>query len=260
MIEFDINVEIEKKLLKILKNRTKKFLKYIEDNNINIENEEELQKAAEEYKEKEDKKIFGINKLLLIYTLALFIDGISKKQRDIFKRRMQTELFIKAMEEADKKIRELYINTTKRTAYHLEKYIEELRKNKEKSAIKDFEKIIKDEIIKDKWEEAKQRVEERMALSDFLNANNVLGEIQAEYVKVIFEELGIKGFVWITKHDERVREKHAWRDGKVFDLQGNLLKGTKEDDSKILPKQEWGCRCRMAIDEKVIEEVLKNVS
>ena len=99
-----------------------------------------------------------------------------------------------------------------------------------------------------------------MGYSDLLNSNNVLGEIQSEYVKVIMEELGIKGFIWITKHDERVREKHLWRHGKLFDTNGNLIKGTGKDSSRILPKQEWGCRCKMGIDEKVIEEALKDVS
>ena len=74
------------------------------------------------------------------------------------------------------------------------------------------------------------------------------------------EELGIKGFIWVTKHDDRVRAKHSWREGKLFDMNGNLLKGVGEDSAKILPKQEWGCRCRMAIDKKAIEEALNNVA
>ena len=37
MIEFDIDIKIEKMLLKILKGKTKKFLKYLEENNIDVE-------------------------------------------------------------------------------------------------------------------------------------------------------------------------------------------------------------------------------
>ena len=42
MIEFDIDIKIEKMLLKILKGKTKKFLKYLEENNIDVEDEEEM--------------------------------------------------------------------------------------------------------------------------------------------------------------------------------------------------------------------------
>lgn len=248
MIEFDIDIKIEKMLLKILKGKTKKFLKYLEENNIDVEDEEEIDKSLKKFKEKENKTIFGINKVLLAYTLALIIERISKKNREKFKNRITSELFKKSVDIADKRIKELYLSSAKRTAYYVNEVI-----RKSKTGAEDF-------VLKDKWEEAKEKVEERMGYSDLLNSNNVLGETQAEYVKIILEELGIKGFIWVTKHDDRVRAKHSWREGKLFDMNGNLLKGVGEDSAKILPKQEWGCRCRMAIDEKAIEEALNNVA
>ena len=81
MIEFDIDIKIEKMLLKILKGKTKKFMKYLEENNINVDDEEEIEKALKNFKEKENRTIFGINKVLLAYTLALIIEGISKKNK-----------------------------------------------------------------------------------------------------------------------------------------------------------------------------------
>jgi len=258
MIELDINVELEKKLIKILKNKTQKFLEFLRENDIDIEDEEEMNEAIEQYekKEKENKTIFGINKVLLAYTLALIVGNIDVKKQKKFKDKMKTKIFEQAISQADSKIRDLYINSTKRTAYFLDKYIEEIRKNKKSAKIDDFEKKIKDVVFSEKWEEAKQKIDEKMEFSNLLNTNNVLGETQAEYTKKILEELNINSFVWITKNDSRVREKHAWRNGKSFDMGGNLLQGTAEDSSKILPKQEWGCRCHMGIDEKQVEKGL----
>ena len=305
MIEFDVDIRIEKMLIKILKNKTKKFLKYIEDNNINIEDEEELIKAAEEFEEKEkkNKTIYGLNKMLLLYTLTSISNKIGKTSKERFKNRMTSEMFEEVTEKADKQTEELYKNTLKRAIYyitkhisnvrkihseilkksselsieelkkeiktsyyesfkklpeHIEKYIEKIRAEKSKFKMEEFEKRVQKDIAGNIWEEAKERVEEQMTYSDVLNTNSVLGETQAEYVKIIMEELGINSFVWITKHDSRVRAKHSWRDGKVFDMNGNLLKGSGEDTDKILPKQEWGCRCKMGVDEKTIEEVLES--
>ena len=260
MIEFDIDPKIERELLKLLKGRTKKFLKYLEDNKVDIEDHKEIEKAIKEFEEQENKKIFGINKVLLFYTLSSIFKKIDKKQQEQFKNIVDPKLFLKTILEADKKTKELYIRTSERTAYHLEKYIKNLRETKEKSSMAKFEEKIEKDIIKDKWEEAKQIVEEKMSYSDLMNSNNILGETQAEYIKIIMKELGIKSFVWITKNDNRVREKHSWRNGKMFDMNGKLIEGKGEDSTNILPKQEWGCRCKMGIDEKKIKEVLENVS
>ena len=305
MIEFDIDIEIEKKLLVILKNKTKRFLKYLENNDIDIKDEEELIKAAKECEkeEKKNKKIYGINKILLLYTLAAISKNIDKKSGVKFRERIKPEMFEKTIEEADNKIQELYKNTTKRAIYYIknyieninklqdeifrksvelstdelkkqikslysesikkmpeniDKYIERLRSDKSKFKLEEFEKMIKDDIVEVVWQEARNVVNERMKNSDILNINSVLGEIQAEYTKIIMKELGINTFIWVTKHDDRVREKHAWREGKVFNMNGKLVKGSGEDTAEILPKQEWGCRCKMGIEEKTIEEAVES--
>lgn len=130
MIEFDIDIRIEKMLIKILKNKTKKFFKYIEDNNINIENEEELIKAAEEFEEKEkkNKTIYGLNKMLLLYTLTSISNKIGKTSKERFKNKMTSEIFEEATEKADEQTEKLYKDTLKRTIYYITKHVSGVRK------------------------------------------------------------------------------------------------------------------------------------
>lgn len=260
MIEFDIDVQLEKEMLKILKGKRKRFIKYLEENNIDVENEEELKEAIEEYKEKENKKIFGINKTLLILTLSSILNNLDSENRVKFKEKIRTELFKSTLLKADKRMKSFFSESNKRTAFYLDEYIKKIRNEKSKAKMEDYEGLIKKNVDINLWEEAKKRAEERIVYSDTILAVNKLGETQAEYGGIIIEELGLKGFVWITKHDSKVREKHAWRDGKIFDRNGKLLKGVAQDSSHILPKQEWGCRCRMGLDEKEIEEALSGAA
>nr|DAS43160.1 MAG TPA: hypothetical protein [Caudoviricetes sp.] len=262
MIEFDISTDIEKKLLNILKKRTKKFLKYIEYNNIDVEDEEQLIEAAEKFKPKEDKMIFGINRLLLLYTLALIIDKLSEKHQELFKDRMKTEIFEEALKKADKKMEELLLNTPNRVVSITTNYFSKTQKgiNKEREILEELKEKFKKEVDIKKWEEAKKKIIERMSYSNLLNTVNVLGEAQAEYIKTVLKELGKNEFIWITKNDDRVREKHAWRHGRKFSLNGVLKDGIGKDHSRILPKEEWGCRCDFGINEKVIEEGLDNAA
>lgn len=55
------------------------------------------------------------------------------------------------------------------------------------------------------------------------------------------EAAGIEQAVWVTLGDERVRESHKDRDGKVFDLAKGCY--SREDDKWLLPGIDHNCRC-----------------
>ena len=256
MIEIDIDVEIEKKLIKMLGNKVDRFIEYLKKNNIDITNKDELEEAVESFekKEKENKTIYGINKVLLIYTLSLFYKKLSSEKQDKFKKKIESKDFISIIKTADKRLKQMYLDSIKRTAYVTDKYIEKIRREKQKADVREFDERIKAKAIPEVWE----YVKEKMETSNILNTVKNLGEIQAEYSKAILEILGINSFVWKTRHDGRVREKHQWRHGKVFDMNGQLIKGSAGDTDHILPKQEWGCRCIMVINENDVEGGLDN--
>ena len=175
---------------------------------------------------------------------------------------MKTEIFEKALKKADKRIEELLENTPQRFVSITAKYFSKTEKGilKEREILKELAKKFEKKVDLEKWSEAKEKVLERMGYSNLMNTVNVLGEAQAEYIKTILKELGKNEFIWITKKDNRVREKHAWRHGRKFTLDGKLKNGLGKDSSRILPKQEWGCRCDFGIDEKIIEEALDNAA
>ncbi len=55
------------------------------------------------------------------------------------------------------------------------------------------------------------------------------------------QNLGITKAIWVTSHDERVRESHRARNGKEFDVSEGLYSST--DGKTLLPGTDYQCRC-----------------
>lgn len=63
-------------------------------------------------------------------------------------------------------------------------------------------------------------------------ARNETGNIYASQLKDLWYENGIEKYRWMTMQDDKVRIEHEQKDGRIFEV---------EED--ILPGQEFGCRC-----------------
>lgn len=98
-----------------------------------------------------------------------------------------------------------------------------------------FEKLA--DIIEERYGVAQSRAE--------LIARDQVGKFNADLDRVRQQQLGITRYVWRTSQDERVRDEHAAREGKVFEWSN-----PPEDGH---PGQSIQCRCSA---ESVIEDLL----
>lgn len=73
-----------------------------------------------------------------------------------------------------------------------------------------------------------------VAQNQINNYNSVMSKTRAQ-------EVGITRARWITEGDDRVRESHADRDGKEFDLAKGLY--SSKDGLNLLPGVDFNCRC-----------------
>lgn len=64
-----------------------------------------------------------------------------------------------------------------------------------------------------------------------------------------FYEMGYKKYRWVTQKDERVRESHRRRDGKVyyissaFKLKAPFPGDVRDKSGRIIPEEVYNCRC-----------------
>lgn len=88
--------------------------------------------------------------------------------------------------------------------------------------------------------EFKDMVEKRKNHARF-TARNQIGNFNSIATKIRAQNLGITQGRWITSRDERVRESHQDRNGKVFDLDKGLYSSI--DQKYLLPGVDYQCRC-----------------
>jgi len=98
-----------------------------------------------------------------------------------------------------------------------------------------FEKLA--DIIEERYGVAQSRAE--------LIARDQVGKFNADLDRVRQQQLGITRYVWRTSQDERVRDEHAAREGKVF-----KWSDPPEDGH---PGESVMCRCSA---ESIIEDLL----
>lgn len=98
-----------------------------------------------------------------------------------------------------------------------------------------FEKLA--DIIEERYGVAQSRAE--------LIARDQVGKFNADLDRVRQQQLGITRYVWRTSQDERVRDEHAAREGKVFEWSN-----PPEDGH---PGEAVQCRCSA---ESIIEDLL----
>lgn len=89
-------------------------------------------------------------------------------------------------------------------------------------------------------------------------ARDQIGSFTGELSRIRQTQLGITRYVWRTSKDERVRDSHEEREGKVFewgrDIQEQLEEqGLKVDDVDGHPGAPFNCRCT---PEPVLEDLL----
>ena len=77
-----------------------------------------------------------------------------------------------------------------------------------------------------------KRLKEWQDRRNELIARNETGNLYAQEVKDLMIENNLEQYVWRTMKDNRVRESHAERDGKVFSINDSLL-----------PGEDFNCRC-----------------
>lgn len=74
-----------------------------------------------------------------------------------------------------------------------------------------------------------------------LLARNQLSSFNGLSTKIRQQKVGIEQAVWSTSKDERVRDAHAWRDGKTYDLDEGLY--SSKDGKWLYPGTDYLCRC-----------------
>ena len=72
-------------------------------------------------------------------------------------------------------------------------------------------------------------------------ARNQIGNFNSITTKIRAQNIGITEAVWITSKDERVRDCHKKRDGKIFKLDKGLYHAC--DGLYLLPGVDYQCRC-----------------
>ena len=72
-------------------------------------------------------------------------------------------------------------------------------------------------------------------------ARNQIANFNAVSSKIRTKKLGITKAIWRTSKDERVRQCHAVREGKEFDLSEGLYSSC--DGKSLLPGTDYQCRC-----------------
>lgn len=72
-------------------------------------------------------------------------------------------------------------------------------------------------------------------------ARNQISTFNGLSNKLRYQKLGITQAVWVTARDERVRECHKVRDGKVYDLDKGLYSSC--DGKTLFPGLDYNCRC-----------------
>lgn len=72
-------------------------------------------------------------------------------------------------------------------------------------------------------------------------ARNQINNFNSLSTKIRAQNLGITEAIWVTSRDERVRDSHAARDGKRFDLAKGCYSAT--DGKHLLPGVDYQCRC-----------------
>jgi len=83
-------------------------------------------------------------------------------------------------------------------------------------------------------------VEERKNHARFV-AQNQINNYNSIMTKTRAQEVGVSRAIWITEGDDRVRESHADRDGREFDLAKGCY--SSKDGEHLLPGVDYNCRC-----------------
>lgn len=96
-------------------------------------------------------------------------------------------------------------------------------------------------------------VEERKGQARFV-AQNQINNFNSVMTKTRAQELGVTKARWRTEQDDKVRESHADRDGKVFDLSKGCYSGI--DGKWLLPQVDYNCRCdyELILDDEETED------
>lgn len=89
-------------------------------------------------------------------------------------------------------------------------------------------------------EEFDGMVEERKGHARFV-ARNQINNYNSIMTKTRAIEVGVTKAIWRTQGDDVVRESHADRDGKEFDLNKGLY--SSKDGLHLLPQVDYNCRC-----------------
>lgn len=82
--------------------------------------------------------------------------------------------------------------------------------------------------------------EEREGHARFV-AQNQINNYNSIMTKTRAQEVGVSRAIWRTEGDDRVRESHADRDGKEFDLSEGCY--SSKDGEHLLPGVDYNCRC-----------------
>lgn len=72
-------------------------------------------------------------------------------------------------------------------------------------------------------------------------AQNQINNYNSIMTKTRAQEVGVTKAIWRTEGDDLVRESHADRDGKEFDLSKGLYSSV--DGLTLLPQVDYNCRC-----------------
>lgn len=82
--------------------------------------------------------------------------------------------------------------------------------------------------------------EEREGHARFV-AQNQINNYNSIMTKTRAQEVGVSKAIWRTEGDDKVRESHADRDGKEFDLSEGCYSSV--DGEHLLPGVDYNCRC-----------------
>ena len=241
----EISEVLDNKIKSLLKGENDKFIAFIENLGITLEElEADTQYYIDLYEDSKEKK-----RLIAI----LFLFAVSDLLANIEKELKRLGLYSETL------INQISADITANSSAILKEFEKEIG-----DKVKDtYDRVLKTVLVnlketKDIEEFLKKYKEIVDNFSDFhsiqLN-NTVFSALENKF----FNMLGLTVFIWGTQMDNRVRDTHNEREGNYFYTDGKPADDNSYSDGKeIVPKQEYNCRCyKIIADVEFVSAIIK---
>ena len=246
-MKLDIPKEIDKKIDDIFKKDKKAFYDFLTKENVDIANEIEFKAAIKKYLElestKEHKK--NINEQIRKLAIAsLFV--ILGNYSGAFNNSSDKQLFEQS----------ILIKTS--VSVNISNMANNLSKSSQNMETRIFETLNKKEFKDNDLASRLKETNKEVDNNNLFNGKQEIGEGFSKSYDDINQECEVEYFIWRTQNDSKVRPAHAERRGKRFDYYGNCLDGNISDTRKLLPGEDYNCRCYMEIPKtKIVKYIIR---